>query len=127
MAWRLLADAVLVFHAAFIAFALLGGLTVLWRRALALPHLAALAWGTWVVATGRICPLTPLENQFRTAAGQQGYGGGFIEHYLVDAIYPPGLTRPVQVGLAVGLVLLNLGIYGWVLWRIRSAENETSR
>jgi hypothetical protein len=122
MAWRLLADAVLVFHAAFIAFALLGGLTVLWRRAMALPHLAALAWGAWVIGTGRICPLTPLENQFRAAAGQQGYGGGFIEHYLLNAIYPPGLTRTVQVLLAVGLVVLNLGIYGLVAFRIRRSK-----
>ena len=122
MAWRLLADAVLVFHAAFILFAMLGGLAVLWRRAMTLPHLAALAWGAWVIATGRICPLTPLENHFRAAAGQQGYSGGFIEHYLINAIYPPGLTRPVQVLLAVALVGLNLGIYGLVAFRIRRSR-----
>ncbi len=116
MAWRILADAVLVFHAAFITFALLGGLTLLWRHWMAGPHLAAAAWGAFVVGTGRICPLTPLENQLRLAAGEQGYGGGFIEHYVVNLIYPPGLTRPVQVLLAVALVALNLGIYGWVRW-----------
>lgn len=116
MGWRLLADAVLVFHAAFIAFAMFGALAVAWRRWMAWPHLAAFAWAAWVVGAGRICPLTPLENALRRAAGEQGYGGGFIEHYVLHLIYPPGLTRPVQMLLAVGLVALNLGVYGWVLW-----------
>jgi hypothetical protein len=61
--YRILADAVLVLHFAFIAFALLGGLLVLrWPR-VAWLHLPAVAWGVIVAWVGWVCPLTPLENR----------------------------------------------------------------
>ena len=44
----------------------------------------------------------------RARAGQQGYAGGFIEHYLTAAIYPEGLTRETQIVLATLLVAGNL-------------------
>ena len=67
-------------------------------------HLPAVAWGAFTEFTGTVCPLTPLENSFRRAAGAAGYEGGFIEHYIVPLIYPAGLTPRVQVVL--GLVVL---------------------
>jgi hypothetical protein len=124
MPHRLLADAVLVLHGLFIAFALLGGLTALWRRRMAALHLPALAWGAYVMLSGRICPLTPLENRLRRAAGEAGYAGGFIEHYLAAAIYPAGLTRPVQVGLGAAFVACNLLIYAGVAWRLRRGRRR---
>ena len=114
---RLAADAVLVLHGAFIAFAVLGGLLALWKRGWMLLHLPALAWAAFVTMSGRICPLTPLEIRLRRAAGEEGYSGGFIDHYLAAAIYPEGLTRTVQIGLGVAVVAVNLGIYQLVLRR----------
>ena len=105
------ADAVVACHAAFIVFALLGAaLLVLWPRLVWL-HLPALAWGGFVEFTGRICPLTALEDRLRDAAGQAGYRGGFIDHYLTPIIYPAGLTHGTQLIFGTILVGLNLLFY----------------
>lgn len=113
----LLADAVLVFHGLFIAWAALGALAV-WRwPRLAVVHLPALAWAVWIESSGRICPLTPLENTLRRAAGESGYSGGFIEHYLGRIIYPAGLTREAQWTVAGALLLFNAAVYGLLVTR----------
>ena len=86
------AGAVVTFHFAFILFALGGAaLLFVWPRLVWL-HLPALAWGGFVEFTSRICPLTMLEDRLRDAAGQAGYAGGFIDHYLTPIVYPAGLT-----------------------------------
>ena len=118
MSPALAADLVVAFHGAFILFALFGAaLLVRWPRLIAL-HLPALAWGTWIEASGRICPLTPIENDFREAAGQQGYAGGFIDHYLTPVIYPEGLTRGTQLVFGGILIAVNALLY-WRFWRSR--------
>lgn len=119
---RLLADAVVALHLAFIVFVALGGVLVLWRRKVAVLHLPALAWGIYTESTGTICPLTPLENVLRRAAGEAGYSGGFIEHYVVNLIYPPGLTPGIQTAIAVGLIAFNAAVYAlaWYRYRIKS-------
>lgn len=114
------ADAVLVLHLAFILFAALGALLVAWRGRWVWLHLPALAWAVWIVATHGICPLTPLENSLRRAAGAAGYDGGFIDHYLMPLIYPPGLTPQHQNWIALLLVAVNLLLYGFALLRRRS-------
>jgi hypothetical protein len=121
MALRLAADGVLLLHLAFILFALLGAaLSVRWRW-IPLVHLPAAGWGFFVELTGRVCPLTYAENYFRMKAGQAGYTEGFIEHYIVAIIYPDGLTRDIQLALAVVVVVVNIAIYGWLIarWRHR--------
>lgn len=115
MPFALAADAVLLFHLLFIAFAVAGGLLVARRRTVAWLHLPTAAWAAWIEFSGGICPLTPLENRLRALAGEAGYPGGFIEHYLLPLVYPPGLTPAVQWTLG-GLVLaINLVVYAWVL------------
>jgi len=115
MGWRLLADLLVAVHLAFAAFVIFGGfLAWKWRRAV-FAHLPALAWGFWVEISGQICPLTPLENHLRHLAGEAGYQGGFLEHYMLPLLYPPGLTRPDQWGLAVLLLAINLIAYGALL------------
>jgi hypothetical protein len=115
MAYRFLADLVLVLHLAFVLFVALGGLLVLrWRRA-AWVHLPAAAWGAVVMFTGWICPLTPFENELRGWGGEAGYQGGFVEHYVVSLLYPAGLTRGIQVALGLGVILLNVAVYRRVL------------
>jgi len=115
---QLAADLLLVAHLGFICFVVLGGLLVLkWRRA-AWIHVPAAAWGALVELKGWICPLTPLEQHFRAAAGQAGYRGSFIEHYLLPLIYPADLTRTLQLQLGVLVIAINLIIYGWLLARL---------
>lgn len=117
MDWKFLADAVVLTHLAFVVFVVGGGfLAWRWRRA-AFAHLPALAWGIWVELSGTICPLTPLENHLRALAGEVGYTGGFVEHYIVPVLYPPGLTRGTQWVLAAVLIALNVVAYGRLAFR----------
>ena len=115
-----LAVLVMLAHFAYILFVMFGGLLMLRWRWVPWVHLPAAAWGAFVELTGRICPITPLEQSLRRAAGDGGYVGGFIEHYLVRIIYPPGLTQEIQVALGVGAILLNCAIYAWVVHRLRA-------
>ena len=97
MLYRLAADAVLLLHLGFIVFVLLGGLLALrWRRA-PLLHLPAVVWGVYIELSGGLCPLTPLENRLRVLAGQAGFEGGFIEHYLLPLIYPASMNCVTRV------------------------------
>jgi len=116
MPYSLLADAVLLVHLAFILFVMLGGLLLLrWPR-LAWLHLPAVAWGIFVEFSGRICPLTPLENDLRQRGGGAAYSGGFIEHYVTALIYPDGLSRTVQFVLGGIVIAVNVAMY-WMLAR----------
>lgn len=114
------ADLVVGLHFAFILFALLGaGLLVRWPGLVWL-HLPALVWAGWIELSGSICPLTPLEMRYRDAAGQWGYAGGFIDHYLTPIIYPAGLTRGTQAVFAAILIAINALFYArWLLKRGR--------
>jgi hypothetical protein len=124
VSYRLLADLVLVAHAAFVVFVVLGGFAVLrWPR-LAWAHLPAAIWGAGIEFAGGICPLTPLENHWRRLAGEQSYGSGFVEHYLLAALYPEGLTRGVQIGLGLLVIAVNVAIYACI-WR-RKKTSRTS-
>ena len=118
MGWSLLADALAVVHFAFTSFVIFGGFLA-WRwRWVLYAHLPALAWGCWVEITAQICPLTPLENYLRWRAGEAGYRGGFLQHYIGSVLYPEGLTRATQWVLAALLVALNLVAYAGV-WKRR--------
>ena len=120
MIYRVLADLVLVVHLGFVVFVVLGGWLVLrWPR-LAWVHVPAAAWGVLIEYAGWICPLTPLENSFRMKGGGAGYGGGFVEHYLLPTLYPAGLTRSTQLVLGSLVLLLNLAAYARVLSRLRN-------
>lgn len=122
MTYRVLADLVLAIHLGFILFVVFGGLLALrWPR-LALLHLPAAVWGALIELRGWICPLTPLETSLRRSAGEAGFEGGFIEHYLLPAIYPGGLTRGIQLGLATFVVGVNAMIYYHVWRRHRNAS-----
>ncbi|MEJ2541220.1 MAG: DUF2784 domain-containing protein [Gemmatimonadota bacterium] len=108
---RILADVVVALHLGFVAFVITGGFLALrWPR-MAWLHLPVAAWGASIEFLGGICPLTILENRLRWAAGQAGYSGSFVEHYLTPILYPPGLTRTHQVLLGAGVLLLNVVLY----------------
>lgn len=112
-----LADTVVLLHFGFIAFAVLGGLLALRWVWAPWVHLPALAWGAYIEFSGGICPLTPLENALRVAAGGEAYSQGFVERYIIPLIYPGDLTRELQMVLGTLLIGINLGIYGLVLYR----------
>ena len=126
MLLKFAADGVVLLHFVFIIFVVLGGLVV-WRRPrLMWLHIPAAAWGAFIELSGRMCPLTPLENRLRFAAGEIGYSGGFIEEYLIPVVYPDELTRWVQISLGVVVVLINLVVYGLLfVRRLRAEETGT--
>ncbi|CAN7531054.1 DUF2784 domain-containing protein [Cupriavidus necator] len=120
-AW--LADLVVIVHGLFILFVVAGGLLALrWPR-VAWLHLPAAAWGVLIEWSGWICPLTPLENTLRQAAGQAGYSGGFVERYLLPLIYPAGLTPAVQLWLGLVVLVVNAAVYA-LWWRRRRAARH---
>jgi len=109
--YRLLANAVVLLHALFIVFIVFGGFLA-WRwRWVAVLHVPAAIWGVLIEYRGWICPLTPLENALRVKAGQAGYSGGFVEHYLLPAMYPSGLTPRIQAGLGTLVLVVNVVAY----------------
>jgi hypothetical protein len=118
---RLLADALVAAHLAFIVFVVAGGLLVLRSRGWAVLHLPAVAWGAFAEISGTLCPLTPLENSLRLRAGDTGYAGGFVEHYLIPLIYPATLTPRLQIVLGLTVIAVNVVVYGlaWRRWRHR--------
>ena len=112
------ANLLTVVHFMFVMFVIFGGLLVFrWPRA-AFVQLPALAWGVAIEINNWICPLTPLEQSLRRAAGEDGYSGGFIDYYIVPLIYPAGLTPDIQQVLGISVLALNAAIYGaWLLKR----------
>lgn len=123
MIYRLLADLLVALHFAFILFVVLGGfLAWRWRR-VAWVHLPAALWGVLIEFMGWVCPLTPLENRFRALAGEGGYQGGFIEHYLIPVMYPEDWTVRLRIVLGSLVVAVNLvAYYRFVLSRYRSGN-----
>lgn len=118
---RLLADAVVVFHVLFIAFAVCGGLLVMrWRR-LVWVHLPCVAWAVLVEIMSWPCPLTPLENHFRRRGGEAGYHGSFVEHYIMPVLYPEALTDEIQLLIGGFVFAVNVGAYAVIVarWRRR--------
>jgi len=116
MLWSVLADLVVVVHGLYIVFVVLGALLALrWRRILFV-HLPAAVWGALVALADWPCPLTPLENALRRRAGEAGYPGSFVETWLLPAVYPGGMTREIQIGLGLGVVVVNVVLYALV-WK----------
>ena len=127
MIHRTAADLVLVLHLLFVLFVVVGGFLVLKWPKLAWLHLPAAIWGVLIEFFGWICPLTPMENHLRRLGGEAGYEGGFVEHYIVAVLYPSGLTRWMQLGLGVLVLVVNVAVYGRLLRRRRNGPGEALR
>ena len=122
MAYRLLADTLVGIHLLFVIFVVAGGfLTWRWPR-LAWVHVPVALWGALIEFARWICPLTPFENQLRRAAGEAGYAGGFIEHYVIPLVYPGTLTRGIQLLLGIAVIVVNAVAYGRL---IRQRRRQT--
>ena len=117
MPYAFLADLTVLVHLGFVAWVVAGGWLVLkWPR-LAWLHLPSVAWGAAVELGGWVCPLTPLELRYRDLAGESGYAGGFVAHYLLPVLYPTGLTRTTQIALGLFVLAVNCWVYSLVIRR----------
>ena len=122
MIYSFLADLLVVFHLVFILYVIAGALLIFkWAKTLWL-HLPSCFWGMTVEFTGWTCPLTPWEIQLRRLAGEEGYSGSFIEHYLIPIIYPSGLNREIQMLLGSTVLIVNLSLYTLILIKRRNRK-----
>ena len=124
MVYGFLADFVVMLHACFVLFVMLGGFLVLWKVSLAWYHVPAVMWGAGIEFLGWVCPLTPLENMLRVRGGDAGYANGFIEHYIVPILYPAALTRKMQIGLGMIVLGVNIAVYLTLWQKSRKAEKD---
>lgn len=125
MHYIFLADVVVLIHAAFVLFVVFGGVAALrWPR-LAWLHIPAALWGITIEFGGCICPLTDLENLFRSMEGGTGYEVSFIEHYLEPIIYPLGLTRRTQFVFGLVALCINLAVYARLWQRLNGTAKTT--
>lgn len=123
LAAGLLADLMLLLHTAIVAFAVLGQLLftvgglrgwawvrVMWVR---LAHLALIAFVVLQSWLGQICPLTVWEQSLRLKAGQGGYTGSFIEHWLSRLIF---FNAPAWAFISAYTVFGMLVLLSWWWW-----------
>jgi hypothetical protein len=120
MPYGLAADGVTLLHLGFVVFVVGGGFLA-WRwRWLAWAHVPSALWGAAIEMGGWICPLTPLENDLRRRAGEAGYLGDFVDHYIGPLLYPAGLTRSTQ--LALGALVLGINLLAYAVYFRPRAE-----
>lgn len=123
--FAVLAGLVVAFHMLFVVFAAFGGLLALRVPSVALVHVPSAAWAAYVELTGRLCPLTPLENALRQRAGFDAYSGDFVSRYLLPVLYPDGLTRNAQMLIGAFVIAVNVAIYGYLaLRRLRRTRHR---
>lgn len=105
VAYRLLADAVMLIHFGFLAFVALGGFLA-WRyRWVLVPHVVAVAWGALTVTVGLECPLTSWEDALRRRGDEEGLPRGFIDTYLTGVVYPQEYLLAAQLLVAALIVV----------------------
>jgi hypothetical protein len=128
--WALLANAVLLLHAAVVLF-VVGGLVLVWLgnvgtaagrprwpwvntrwfRALHALAIATVVAQSWL---GITCPLTTLEWWLRAQAGQGVHGGqGFIEHWLHRLLF---FEAPPWVFVLAYTAFGALVLWSWLRW-----------
>jgi hypothetical protein len=112
--WAILADAVVIFHAAYVAFVVVGCAAILvgaarkweWVRGMKfrVAHLIAIALVLVEAMVGVVCPLTVLENALRATAGQARYPGDFVGYWAHRLIFydaPPWMFTALYAGLTI--------------------------
>ncbi len=110
-----LARLVAASHLSYIVFLLVGGfMAKRWPRLMKW-HLGAIGAAGVVNLTGSDCPLTVWEKRLLRQAGREPYETGFISNYLVEPVYPPGITGRVNLVILVTLTVPITVSY----WRMR--------
>ncbi|MDO8434700.1 MAG: DUF2784 domain-containing protein [Candidatus Binatus sp.] len=123
--YRMLADTVVIVHAAYVAFVLFGLIAILagaalrWRKAgdycnwtrnftFRIVHLAAIALVCVEAFTGVMCPLTTIEDWLRRQAGSAEYPGDFLgywAHRLIFYDFPPATFTAIYIAFAILVVV----------------------
>lgn len=114
MLYRIGADFVLFFHSLIVMFATCGGAFVYYDRDWLWLHVPVVIWSSLVNLAHWTCPLTPLEQALRARAGQSGYSGGFVEHYVGRFVYPGGMPRKLELVAGVSIIAWNVLVYAVV-------------
>ncbi len=112
--WRVLADAVVMIHAAYVVFVVFGLAAILvgvaleweWVRGFwfRLSHLVAIALVFLEAILGVMCPLTTLEDWLRAKAGQARYPGDFIGYWTHNMIFynaPPWIFTSLYAAFTI--------------------------
>ncbi len=112
---RILGNPILGFHFALDSLSLLDGFLVLWKHWIAWLHVPSVLWCSLVNVCSWVCPLTPLENMLRHLAGQAGYEGGFIQHYIAPLVSPGGMPRRQELIIGFSVLGWNAFVYALVV------------
>ena len=112
--YELFANLTLIIHLIFILFVIFGGLFLFIFSKIIYFHLPCLFWGIYIELTNIVCPLTYVENWFLYKGGLTTYSNDFIRNYLIQIIYPKGLTNEIQIYLGISLIVINILIYGFI-------------
>jgi hypothetical protein len=120
MFYRLGADLILLAHFAFVGFAVFGGVLVYCSPTWLWVHIPVVLWSSAVNLMSWTCPLTPAEKYLRNRAGQAGYSGGFVEHYIGRLVYPRGMPRQLELVAGVSILAGNVFVYAAIFfWTTR--------
>ena len=116
--YTMLADAIVIVHAAYVAFVVDGLIAILiggamgwrWTRSLAfrVAHLAAIALVCIESIVGVMCPLTSLEDWMRERGGAATYPGDFVgywAHRLIFYNLPPWIFTTAYIAFAALVVI----------------------
>ena len=111
MTYKLLADAVVLLHLAWIVFLFAGAVWGRKYRAVRILHLSGLSFAIVSEIMDWICPLTHLEAWLRSRHDPAlTYTGSFIAHYVEKLIYID-ISRTAVFILTILLVAFNLWMY----------------
>ena len=111
MIYRLLADLVMIVHAALLVFFVIGGFLAWKWFKLIWGTIAIAAWNLAIVVLDFGCPVTAAEKSLRRRGGEPVYESGFIDHYLDGRIWPEGATPTAEkIGFAI-LVISYVGLF----------------
>lgn len=124
--FQILADLLLVFHTLLVVFVIFGLVATLvgyfrqwnWVRNLwfRLSHLVVIGIVVLQAWLGVLCPLTIWELALRAKAGQGGYEGSFIQHWLETILY---YNAPDWVFILVYTLFGTLVLASWFLVKPR--------
>ena len=122
MYYRIAADLALAVHSSFVLFVVLGLVFILvggvrgwpwvqnpWFR---LGHLLAIGFVVAQAWLGASCPLTTLEMELRSRAGDAVYSGSFVAHWLETLLYH---EAPLWVFTVCYTAFGLLVVVSWVL------------
>jgi hypothetical protein len=117
--YRIGADAVLLLHFLFAAFAVFGGVLALYGTVWPWLHIPTVLWSSLVNLMSWTCPLTPLENALRVRAGLTAHSVDFVQRYVGRLVYPRGMPRRLELVAGVSVIAWNVLVYAVVLWYMR--------